>query len=91
MDQPAILATLKFADIEYEDGKLTLFFERAFHRKKAGTPKMREVLAKCLIELYNSAPNIVIASSARSAIDSKDSLVAGVAAIMGGGEIVKEI
>ncbi len=90
LDRPAALATLKFATISYEDSTLTLYFERAFHRKKADAPNCRESLRLVFTKLYNGTPRIVVATTAQSAADSKDSLVAGVAAIMGGGDIVRE-
>ena len=89
-DEPTVLATMKFADIEYDSGVLTIYFSRPFHRKKAETPKMRGVLADCLKNLYGAMPQIVISKTAHIAIDSKNSTVAEVAAIMGGGEIIKE-
>lgn len=89
-DEPTVLATMKFADIEYDSGVLTIYFSRPFHRKKAETPKMRGVLADCLKTLYGAMPQIVISKTAHIAIDSKNSTVAEVAAIMGGGEIIKE-
>ena len=89
-DEPTVLATMKFADVEYDSGVLTIYFSRPFHRKKAETPKMRGVLADCLKTLYGAMPQIVISKTAHIAIDSKNSTVAEVAAIMGGGEIIKE-
>ena len=89
-DEPTVLATMKFADVEYDSGVLTIYFSRPFHRKKAETPKMRGVLADCLKNLYGAMPQIVISKTAHIAIDSKNSTVAEVAAIMGGGEIIKE-
>ena len=89
-DEPTVLATMKFADVEYDSGVLTIYFSRPFHRKKAETPKMRGVLADCLKTLYGATPQIVISKTAHIAIDSKNSTVAEVAAIMGGGEIIKE-
>lgn len=90
MDRPAALATLKFATTDYDHSTLTLYFERAFHRKKADAPSCRESLQSVCSKLYNGIPRIVVATTAQSAVNSKDSLVAGVAAIMGGGNIVKE-
>lgn len=90
LNRPAALATLKFATTEYENGTLTLYFERAFHRKKADASNCRELLQQACANLYQAAPRVVIAASAQLAADSKDSLVANVAAIMGGGDIVKE-
>lgn len=90
MDRPAALATLKFATTDYDNNTLTLYFERAFHRKKADAPSCRESLRSVCAKLYNGTPRIVVATTAQSAVNSKDSLVAGVAAIMGGGDIVKE-
>ncbi len=90
LDRPAALATLKFATTDYDHDTLTLYFERAFHRKKADAPSCRESLQLAFAKLYNGTPRIVVATTAQSAADSKDSLVAGVAAIMGGGDIVRE-
>lgn len=90
LDRPAALATLKFATIEYENDTLTLYFERAFHRKKADAAHCRESLQLACANLYQATPRVIVAPTAQAAADSKDSLVAGVAAIMGGGSIVKE-
>lgn len=91
LDRPAALATLKFANAEYENDTLTLYFERAFHRKKADATSCRESLRLACSNLYQTAPRVVIATTAQLAVESKNSLVANVAAIMGGGDIVKEI
>lgn len=90
LNQPALLATLKSANVDYDDGRLTLYFDKNFHRKKADTPKFRDSLSQVCVKLYGMAPKIIVAEGTKQAADSKDSLIANVAAIMGGGDIVKE-
>lgn len=84
-DQPAILATAKFADPDYANGRVTLYFTKSFHRKKAETAKFRAALATAISELYNATPEITIAATAVRA----DSDTARILDIMGGGEVVK--
>lgn len=78
------------ATYDYDDGALTLYFTHQLHRLKCDSQKFRDVLATAFQSLYAAVPEIVVARGAKPAADSKNSLVADVAAIMGGGEIVKE-
>jgi len=80
LDQPGLLATLKFAQTEYDNGTLALYFAKAFHRKKANTANFRESVANVIEKLYGAPAAIVIASTAAPA----DSDVAKVLDIMGG-------
>ncbi len=84
-DQPAILATAKFADHNYADGALTLYFAKAFHRKKADTAKFRTAVAETIKEIYSCDIEIMVAKSAVR----EDSDAAKILDIMGGGEVVK--
>ncbi|MCL2451377.1 DNA polymerase III subunit gamma/tau [Candidatus Saccharibacteria bacterium] len=84
LDEPTVLATLKFADFDYDDGRLTLYFSKIFHRKKADTAKFRNVLGQAFQKLYGSAPKITISASAVR----ENSAAAQILDIMGGGEVV---
>jgi DNA polymerase-3 subunit gamma/tau len=85
LDQPGVSAALKFADFTYNDGTLTLYFAKLFHRNRAEKPNFRDTLHEALKNLYETAPHIVIAKSAVP----EDSAAAQVLDIMGGGEVVK--
>ena len=89
LDAPAVLSTLKFADFDYAGGALTLYFDRAFHRKSAEKANFRGTLNTAFENLYKFAPQIIIAKIAKPATESENSDIAQVAVIMGGGEIVK--
>jgi len=85
LDQPAMLATLKFADFDYNDGQITLYFSKSFHRKKATSAKFRDVVSKAFQKLYTVHPQISISESAVR----EDSDAAKILDIMGGGEVVR--
>jgi DNA polymerase-3 subunit gamma/tau len=84
-DEPAISATLNFADFDYADQQITLYFSKSFHRKKADSNKFRDVLGSAFQKLYEARPKIVVSSSAvRNGSDA-----ARILDIMGGGEVVR--
>jgi DNA polymerase-3 subunit gamma/tau len=85
LDEPAVLATLKFADHEYTDGQITLYFAKPFHRKKADTGKFRDTLDQAFQKLYDASPKITISTAAVR----ENSDAAKILGIMGGGEMVK--
>ena len=85
LNQPLALSTLKFADPEYKNGTLILYFAKAFHRDKAETAKVRDILNSALQKLYSCNIEIKIAKIAVR----EDSDAAKILDIMGGGEIVK--
>ena len=85
LDEPAVLATLKFADFDYGDGQITLYFSKPFHRKKADTAKFRNVLVSVFQKLYEMKPKITISTSAVR----ENSATAKILDIMGGGEVVR--
>lgn len=90
VDEPAAYANMSFAQTEYENSTLTLYFSKPFHRKKAETTKMQSILASAIQTLYDAVPSVVVAKTGLNAVDSKNSAIASVADIMGGGEIIKE-
>ena len=85
LDEPAVLATLKFADFDYTDGQITLYFSKTFHRKKADTAKFRGVLGSAFQKLYKTETKITISNSAVR----ENSDAARILDIMGGGEVVR--
>ncbi|MCL2174343.1 hypothetical protein FWH58_03590, partial [Candidatus Saccharibacteria bacterium] len=85
LDEPAVLATLKFADHEYENGRLTLYFSKTFHRKKADTAKFSGVLNKAFQKLYDYDVEIRVAKTPVR----ENSDAARILDIMGGGEMVR--
>jgi hypothetical protein len=85
LDEPAVLATLKFADHDYTDGQITLYFAKPFHRKKADTAKFRSVLAAAFQKIHDHRPKITISTTAVR----ENSDAAKILDIMGGGEMVK--
>ena len=85
LDEPAVLATLKFADFDYSDGQITFYFSKPFHRKKADTAKFRNVLVSVFQKLYEMKPKITISTSAVR----ENSATAKILDIMGGGEVVR--
>ncbi|MDR0957334.1 MAG: DNA polymerase III subunit gamma/tau [Candidatus Nomurabacteria bacterium] len=89
MNAPAVLATLNQASFDWANSELTLYFDKAFHRKNAEKPNFRDTLNEAFQTLYKTSPQITIAKTAKSATDSDNSDIAKIAAIMGGGEIVK--
>jgi DNA polymerase-3 subunit gamma/tau len=85
LDNPTVSATLKFADHEYDNGKIVLYFAKPFHRKKADTAKFRGILGSAFQNIYKSAPDIMVSSSAVR----ENSDAAKILDIMGGGEVVR--
>jgi DNA polymerase-3 subunit gamma/tau len=85
LDEPAVLATLKFADQTYAEGVVTLYFTKPFHRKKADTAKFRGVLGQVFQKLYKVSPQITVSKSAVR----ENSAASKILDIMGGGEVVR--
>jgi len=85
LDEPAVLATLKFADFDYADRQITLYFSKTFHRKKADTAKFRATLNSAFQELYHIDVEIEIAKAAVR----ENSDAAKILDIMGGGEVMR--
>lgn len=82
MDEPATYSLLKFADYRYStsENSLTLFFPRAFHRKKANTNKFRTEVTEAINKLYDTTIGITISSQVAPA----DSAIAETVNAMGG-------
>ncbi|MCL2038177.1 DNA polymerase III subunit gamma/tau [Candidatus Saccharibacteria bacterium] len=85
-DQPTILATAKFAEHTYENDQITLYFAKAFHRKKAETAKFRTAVAEAIRNLYDSDIEIIIAKTPVP----ENSDAAKILDIMGGGEVMRD-
>ncbi|MCL2280373.1 hypothetical protein FWC31_00580, partial [Candidatus Saccharibacteria bacterium] len=86
LDEPTVLATLKFADLDYTDGQITLYFSKAFHRKKADAAKSRSILSAAFEKLYGVKPEIIVSGLAVR----ENSDMARILDIMGGGEVVRD-
>lgn len=91
MNEPAVLATLKLANFDYENGELMLYFDKKFHRDKAGKASFRGTLNTAFRNLYEFSPSITIAKTTKPATESENSDIAQIAAIMGGGEIINSV
>lgn len=87
MDELSTCSLIEFAEMRYskQSNELTLFFSKAFHRKKADTANFRDTLTAAIESLYNFRPSIVISKNAAPA----DSDASKVMELMGGGEVVK--
>lgn len=87
MDELSACSLVEFAEMRYskQSNELTLFFSKAFHRKKADTANFRDTLTAAIESLYNFRPSIIISKNAAPA----DSDVSKVMELMGGGEVVK--
>lgn len=87
MDELSACSLVEFAEMRYskQSNELTLFFSKAFHRKKADTANFRDTLTAAIESLYNFRPSIIISKNAAPA----DSDASKVMELMGGGEVVK--
>ncbi|MDR1970142.1 MAG: DNA polymerase III subunit gamma/tau [Candidatus Nomurabacteria bacterium] len=85
IDEPAVLATLKFADFDYVDGQVTLYFSKPFHRKKADSTKFRSVFGSAFHKLHDARPKIIVSNLAVR----ENSDAARILDIMGGGEVIR--
>lgn len=87
MDELSTCSLIEFAEMRYskQSNELTLFFSKAFHRKKADTANFRDTLTAAIESLYNFRPSIIISKNAAPA----DSDASKVMELMGGGEVVK--
>lgn len=87
MDELLACSLVEFAEMRYskQSNELTLFFSKAFHRKKADTANFRDTLTAAIESLYNFRPSIIISKNAAPA----DSDASKVMELMGGGEVVK--
>ncbi len=85
---PPLAGVVSKANIDYEKSILTMYFQYKIHRTKMDDPKYKSILVTAFRNLYNAAPEIVIAKTAKTAENSENATVANVAAIMGGGEMV---
>lgn len=87
MDELSACSLIEFAEMRYskQSNELTLFFSKAFHRKKADTANFRDTLTAAIESLYNFRPSIIISKNAAPA----DSDASKVMELMGGGEVVK--
>lgn len=87
LNQP-LASVVGKATIDYEKPVLTMYFQYKIHRNKLDDPRYKSVLVEAFRNLYDAAPEIQVASGAKSATASKNATVANVAAIMGGGDEV---
>lgn len=83
-------AILAQANYDFDGEKLTLYFAKKIYREQIKRAKYQKILADNFAEMYDFSPQIVVASGAKMALDSKNDVLKNVAAIMDGGEIVKE-
>ena len=90
LKEPAVWATLKSADFDYVDENLQLFFHKAFHRKNAEKANFRDIINTAFQNLYGFSPRIIVEKSAKPAVESGNSDISQITAIMGGGEIIRE-
>lgn len=90
---PPLFAILKQAMPVVQDGALTLTFKFALHSKKLDDAKQKAAVAALLQEVIGTAPHIITAvdKNATPPIITEDPTIAAVTAIMGGGELVKNI
>lgn len=80
-----IFSILQRCDYEYENGTLTLFAGTSFAQKKLDDVKNRPIIGEVIQKSQGGDINVITKSGKRP---PKDSTVAAVAAMMGGGEEV---
>lgn len=85
-DRPSARSLLDQATYRYnqEANELTLFFAKAFHRKRAETERFKSTMVTTLTELYGTAPAVIISKDQAPA----DSDIASVLSVVGG-EVTK--
>lgn len=83
-------AILSQANYDFDGEKLTLYFAKKIYREQIKRTKYQKILSLAFFEIYHFEPEIYIANGAKMAIDSENDVLKNVAAIMNGGEIIKE-
>lgn len=86
MDYPSVRSILEQADFRYNpaSNELTLFFGRAFYRKRAQGQSFAQELDEALGKLYDHQPAVIVSDDSAPA----DSDVAAVLSVVGG-EVTK--
>lgn len=74
------------AEAQYSNGRLTLAFQYALHRKKMQQAQYKTQLSTLIADVCGASPDIIVAETTHLAVDETAQQVAD---IMGGGEVVQ--
>ena len=85
---PPVAAVVSKADVAYENGQLTMYFQYKIYRGKMSSDHYRKILAEATNNLYEFTPTITIAPNVKPRDQKSDATIATVTAIMGGGDLV---